>query len=148
VVTAWVKHLDINKIVIVDDDAYKDDFLKGVLKMVAPSGINLEILSREKAEQSIKEFPEKSRTMVLVKTPQTAEFLHDKGLEFKELNVGGIGSRPDRKVLYRNISINQDEFEVLKNFAEKGIKVYCQAVPSDKPVDITELNFYKKNTGR
>ncbi|MFR1599631.1 MAG: PTS sugar transporter subunit IIB, partial [Coprobacillus cateniformis] len=41
VVTAWIKTYQAKKILIVDDIVAKDDFLKNVLKMVKPSGVDL-----------------------------------------------------------------------------------------------------------
>ena len=37
IVTAWAKNLQIKKIWIADDGVAKDDFIKGVMQMVAPS---------------------------------------------------------------------------------------------------------------
>jgi len=148
VVTAWVKHLDISKIIIVDDDVYKDDFLKKVLYMVSPPGIKLEIFSTVMFQNVNQTEKKDEHTMILIKTPQVAKFIYDKVIKFKELNIGGMGAKPGRKVLYRNVSISPEELEILKELVEEGVKVYYQAVPSDKPIDIHEIDLYKKMINR
>ena len=45
IVAAWVKRLGINRIWIIDDGVAKDEFLKNVITMVAPSGIKLIFLA-------------------------------------------------------------------------------------------------------
>ncbi len=41
VMTAWVKKTRANQILIVDEEVAKDDFMSEILKMSAPSGIDI-----------------------------------------------------------------------------------------------------------
>ena len=45
VMTAWVLHTKASKVIIVDDKAAKDSFMKMIMKSAMPSSLELEVLS-------------------------------------------------------------------------------------------------------
>ncbi|MEG0034861.1 MAG: PTS sugar transporter subunit IIB [Bacilli bacterium] len=140
VVVAWIKNFSSKRVLIVDDLVAKDDFLLGVMRMVAPSGIELVVKSREGIENTIKKYEEDSiNTIILVKTPMVAQYLFDHGLTIKLLNVGGMGYTSKRKQLYQNVSASEEEIEVLKNLEDRGINVYFQTTPGDRQVKISNV---------
>ncbi len=47
VVTFWSRRLNINRIVIASDEVAQDSFLKKVLKMTAPPGMKVNVLTQE-----------------------------------------------------------------------------------------------------
>ena len=55
------------------------------------------------------------------------------------VSVGGMGMRPGRSMLYKNIAASCEERSALQQLSESGCPVYCQILPSDKPVDIRSL---------
>lgn len=135
VVTAWVKNYQAKRILIVDEGVSKDEFLKGVLKMVAPAGVELQIIGTEYLSEIIEKYESDAKnTIILVKTPQVAKALFDAGLKLDSLNVGGMGICKGRINLYKNVSASPEEISILKGLEDSGIKVYFQAVPSDRQV--------------
>lgn len=140
VVTAWIKNYQAKKILIIDDLVSKDAFLINVLQMVKPSGIDLIIKDTTELEETIHVFDEDmANTVLLVKTPATAKRIVESGLILKELNVGGMGANKNRKLLYKNVSASDEEVSILKEIEAKGVKVYFQATPNDKQVDLHSL---------
>lgn len=132
VVTAWIKNYNARNVLIVDDAVANDDFLKGVLKMAAPSGIKLFIRSTENLAETVTKFEaSKNNTVVLLKNPETAKKLFDAGVSLRELNIGGMGANAKRKGLHKNISASEEEIKVFKQLEAEGIKVYFRTVPSD-----------------
>lgn len=74
VVTAWIKTYQAKKILIIDDIVAKDEFLKNVLKMVKPSGVDLIIKGTEHLNETIQAIEEnKANAILLMKTPDTAK---------------------------------------------------------------------------
>lgn len=140
VVTAWIKQYQAKRVLIIDDGVAKDDFLIGVLQMVAPSGVELVITDREQIGEKLKNYEaDEKNTLILVKTPETARTLFDEGLALKELNVGGMGANQYRKALYKNISASDEEVNILKELEGRGINVYFQATPTDKRVKLSSI---------
>lgn len=98
VVTAWIKNYQAKKILIIDDQVAADSFLINVLKMVAPSGIELRIEGTNNLTQLIAEYEaDDKNTVLLMKTPQTAQKVFDSGASLRALNVGGMGASKTRK---------------------------------------------------
>ncbi|EIV99435.1 PTS system mannose/fructose/N-acetylgalactosamine-transporter subunit IIB [Thermoanaerobacter siderophilus] len=140
VVTAWVKFTGANRIVIVDDGVTQDEFMINVLKMAAPPSVKIEIYNVEKASQVLKEGgDDKDRVIILAKTPTTIFSLINKGVEIKEVNIGGIGAAPGRKQFYKNISVSEEEKNILKEMINLGVSVYIQIVPDDKKISVDKL---------
>lgn len=137
VVTAWIKNYQAKKILILDDDVAKDAFLINVLKMVKPSGVELIIEGCNHIDDLIRKFEEDEKnTVVLMKKPQTAKVLFEHGVGLRELNVGGMGANKYRQNLYKNVSASEEEVAVLKELENQGVRVYFQATPNDKQVDL------------
>lgn len=137
IVAAWVKSLGLERIWIIDDATANDNFLKNVMKMVAPPGIDFNVNSMEEIGSVAKAYDEDDKkTIVLVKYPYVAEQLFNAGISFRELQVGGIGASAERKKVYKNISMTDDELETCKRMKESGINVYMQVTPDDKQIPI------------
>ena len=54
VMTAWVLHTKASKVIIVDDKAAKDSFMKMIMKSAMPSSLELEVLSVSSAISYLK----------------------------------------------------------------------------------------------
>ncbi len=139
VVASWSKSLDINRIWVIDNTTNDDEFLKGVMKLVAPANIELVITGEDKIEELANGYDqEKKNTMILAKYPYVMQKLFNTGISFKELDIGGISANPKRKNLYRQISASPEEVETLREIQKSGVNVYFQVTPEDKK---TEFNF-------
>jgi len=137
IVAAWVKSLGLERIWIVDDATANDSFLKNVMKMVAPPGVEFNVSSLAEISDTAKQYDEDGKkTIVLVKYPDVAEKLFETGISFKELQVGGIGANAKRKKIYKNISMTDEEMESCKRMKQSGINVYMQVTPDDKQIPI------------
>ena len=137
--TAWVLHTKASKVIIVDDKAAKDSFMKMIMKSAMPSSLELEVLSVSSAISYLKEAgSEDERIFLLAKTPMVFADLHDGGVPIQGVGIGGIGARADRRKLYRNIAVNEEEMNSIKAMQSKGMDVYIRVVPDDKRIEIKD----------
>ena len=58
------------------------------------------------------------------------------------VDVGGMGARSDRSVLYKNISTSPKENEAFSALLKKNVNVFIQVMPQDKPVSVQDV--YKR----
>lgn len=137
VMTAWIHELNIGEILIIDDATFKNSFLTSVMKSAIPSNIKLSIYDMKGGIEYIKET--QSNLILLVKTPDIILELIKNGIVINKLNVGGMGSKPGRTKLYRNISATEEEVHILREIQGKGTDVFIQVVPSDKKVMLEEV---------
>lgn len=138
--TEWAKHAGINRIVVVDDDLSKDDFMSGIYLMAAPAGVKAQILSVEAAAKGWAENElGDGRILMLFKEPGTCYRLFRSGFPMKELNIGNLVASADKKNVLKNVFLDQKEFEQLKEIRDSGVKVYVQNVPQHSQVDFSEI---------
>ncbi|HEY3313810.1 MAG TPA: PTS sugar transporter subunit IIB [Bacillota bacterium] len=138
VMAVWSKALRFNRIVIADDGLATDPFISKVLRLAAPPGI--EVLTSDVTAAAgclCEEAKPGVCTLVLVKSPKAALRLLELGVQFKELNVGGMGAGPGRKPLYKNISAGREDLDAFRAIIGKGVSVIVRIVPEDRPVDLS-----------
>ena len=131
VIAVWVRYKKFTKIVIVDDGVAADDFMVDVLRLAAPSGLDVNAYSLEKSLEVLNNDATPQNTMVLMKSPMTAKRLYEAGIEFDALNIGGIGMGPGRKKVFKNTSISKEEYDVLGELKEKGVQITFFSVPGE-----------------
>jgi PTS system mannose-specific IIB component len=140
VIAVWLRAVGADRIVIVDDDTARDEFLSEVLLYAAPPGVEVEVYDVDAAAPRVIALAASDeRVFVLMKSPITAERLRELGVEIPVLNVGGIGAAPNRKQLYRNISASPEELECLKRLDASGTSVQFQIVADDHPVALSSV---------
>ena len=137
VMTAWIKNRKANQVVIIDDDVANDEYMIDVLEMAIPEEIAIGIFTKEDGVLFFSQVLDEP-TILLVKGPEALNYLVDHGITIDEVDVGGMGARNDRSVLYKNISTSAQENEEFKQLLEKNVNVFIQVMPQDKPVSIAE----------
>ena len=141
VMTSWLNFTSATKIMVVDDKAAEDSFLRTVLKNAVPANVGLGIFSAEKAADRIlgKGFSPNDRVIVLVKYPATIAKMMEKGVQFDHINIGGMGVAAGREKFYKNISASPEEREILKKIIDAGTKVEIRIIAEDAAVDVAGL---------
>ncbi len=137
VMTAWIKNCQANQVVIVDDGVAQDEYMIEVLEMAIPEEIAIGIFTKEEGVQFFSQGLDEP-TILLVKGPQVLNYLKDHGIDIEEVDVGGMGARSDRSVLYKNISTSPEENAEFRKLIENGVHVYIQVMPNHKQIDINE----------
>ena len=65
--------------------------------------------------------------------------LFRQGFPVKELQIGGLGSAPGRKVVFGPITLDQPDAEKLKEMQDAGDSVYMHQVPDDPSMEFTKI---------
>ena len=141
VVTAWMQVIGrCDEILICDDKTRKDQFLQQVLKLTAPPGKGLRVLSEE---ETVADFQAKAndprRVLLLTRGPKSMLRLLESGVRFDYLNLGGMGAGPGRKTLHQNTAVTEEELAILKQIHAKGVRIELKLVPSERGVDFANI---------
>lgn len=139
VMTSWSKVTQAECIVIADDTVILDEFVCSIMKRAVPKDIHLEVLSVQAAITYLKQQADDVKTILLVKTAIEAQIIIDAGIQPEVLNIGGMGMRPGRKKLYKNVAASAQEVEALKAIKAKGIDVQFQILPGDKKMSLEQV---------
>lgn len=138
IITSWTKHLNISHIIIVDDQIASDPFMFQVLMLSAPAKMQFEVFNVAKAADIILNSAKyhNDRVLMLFKDVHTAWKIIEQGVALPELNLGNVGSGPERKRISRNVSLNPKEIEVVKSILAGGTEVYLQMIYTDPKVPV------------
>lgn len=139
VITKWMKQTNASDILVIDDGLSKDPFLGKVYTMAAPPGCRVHIKAVSEAVELLKNNESKNRVLILFKDVATAFKSWQLGLPLKQLQVGGLGGAPGRKVVFHSITLNKQEADDLVMMQNGGVEVIFQTIPEDCPGKLDDI---------
>ena len=138
VMTAWLRYVKSKHILIVDDETYRDSFIKSFIQTIIPKDITITILDVKNALEFLKYY-EGAGLAILAKYPQTFYLLIEGGIVISEIIIGGMGAKENRKILYKNICVSDEELDVLNKIVKLGVSVKIKIVPDEKGISLNKL---------
>ncbi|HPW53061.1 MAG TPA: PTS sugar transporter subunit IIB [Erysipelotrichaceae bacterium] len=140
VITKWVRTVGANLILIVNDDLFNDKFMFDIYKMSAPTGIKVDVMTKDAFADAWKtnQF-ESDNVMILLKSVKDAYYLYKQDVVFDELQIGGLGGGPGRKVVFGPITLDKTDVEQLDEISNSNTKVYFHQVPEDPSADYQKI---------
>lgn len=133
VITKWRKIYNITKIIVVDDELARDEFMIRMYEAAAPAGVKVKVYDTEKAKRlwDKNQYGTEGRILLLFKNIDTCSRLHFKGVPMKYIQIGGVAKTEDRKVIVQAVSLNEAEMKLLKDLNDDGCEVVIQIVPEE-----------------
>lgn len=140
VITKWIRQTKTNKIVIIDDELSKDDFLLNIYTMAAPPGFPVVVYSIEEAARKWQDNTfTGGKIFLLFKTIDSVYRAIEGGLPIKEVQIGGLGFGSGRVNVHGAISLNGEDAAMLKRLNEKEVRIYFQQVPDEKESSLESI---------
>lgn len=138
VVSTWIPHLQVGKVVVVDDEAAASPLIRAAMTMAVPPGLDVQIARRGEIDWDSVLAPG-SRVLVLVRDVGAVEGLLASGVKVPSLNLGNVHFAEGRKAISASIFLSQAEMEALGRIASQGVEVEARALPSDHALGLDEL---------
>ena len=135
VMTSWLNYTGANKIIVIDDVTANDSFLTMIIKTLVPANIVTQVTTVADSAAVIAGLQDHDKAIILAKTPEAYVHLADSGVKLAKVNIGGMGIKPGRKTVYKNISASEAEIDQLKQLIQRGIQVEIQMVAEDPAMD-------------
>jgi mannose/fructose/N-acetylgalactosamine-specific phosphotransferase system component IIB len=135
---AWSVAYKSEGIMVIDNEVAKDIFQVSLLQMACPKGVKCIICDEEKAAELLKKY-EKRKLFVVVKHPSALLSICEKGIELKEINVGGLYYKEGRRQLSKTVYVDAEMESVFRKLSEMGIKLENRTTPTDTKEDLMEL---------
>lgn len=140
VVTQWLNKVEAQKIIIVDKFLSTNEFLSNVYVMAAPAGTDVIVLDPDAFVKRLNNNELNDRNyLVLFKLVDNLKQCFDKGFKPDEIQIGNVGSKDGRKVVYQSVALSEKEAKDLVEMSKSGIKIYFQQVPGEKAVGLNEI---------
>ncbi len=140
VVFSWSESLQINRILVVNDEAANDEFKKMSLELSKPQGIKLNIFTVENTLTKISKIEALSENIMMIfgNTKDVRQFCESYS-NVKEINYGGIIKKEGSKQFSNAIFLTENEIEDAKVLKSMGIKQFMQQVPTSKKEDLNTM---------
>lgn len=140
ITTVWSKRTNVSRIIVIDDKVSQDKLRVALLEQAAPPGITVHVLS---VERFLKIYANPKyatdRVLILFENIATADEVIRKGVDIKELNIGGVSYNNSRTSISEAVSLTQDEADKLIGLKEMGVELDSRVVASDSREDMIKL---------
>ena len=139
VVVGWGQPLDVGFIVLVDDEVARSEWEQELYRMGTPPEMDVYFHPVADAAKAMDKYKSDERAGILLtgNVASMLELVNDAGV--REVNIGGIHHRGDRKQRLRYVFLSPDEERQLREMAKHGASVTAQDVPSTHPVELNDL---------
>jgi len=134
VVTTWVKKLQLEQCIIINDAIAGDDLQRKLLEMAAPDGMRVVFFTPEKFAEVVAANPIKRRTMLLMNHPRDVLRLIELGYTPASLNIGGMKNNGKKRQIAKAVAVNDEDTAILDAIYDAGVTVTIQMVPAESPI--------------
>ena len=136
----WTPALNINCIVVANDRAATDEFLKMTLGLAKPAGAKLVIKTIRETIPFLNDTRNASlSTLVLVDSVKDAHALVSGVAGIGSINFGGIRAKQGARPVSKAIALTDNDLTLIRELLEKGIELEVRQVPTDKKIGIESL---------
>jgi PTS system mannose-specific IIB component/fructoselysine and glucoselysine-specific PTS system IIB component len=139
VVVGWGQPLDIRFIVLVDDEVACSEWEQELYRMGTPPEMNVYFHPVADAAAVLDTYRQDDRAGILLTSNVASMLSLVKDAGVRDVNVGGVHHRADRKQRLRYVFLSQSEEQQLREMAELGANVTAQDVPATHPVELNDL---------
>ena len=128
----WVPAVGADCLIVANDKAATDEFLKMTLGLAKPPNTKLVIKSlRDTAAILNDEKYKNLKILVLVNSVNDAHSLSDSVSTITSINFGGIRAREGSRLISKAIAVTQDDIILIRQMLDKGIELEIRQVPTD-----------------
>ncbi|MBF5042014.1 PTS sugar transporter subunit IIB [Aggregicoccus sp. 17bor-14] len=138
VVEAWLPHLKVSRVAVADDEAASSPLVRAAMALAVQSAIEVLIQPLERMDFAALS-RDAVRTLVLVREVGGAAYAREHGLQAAELNLGNVHFASGRRQVSPSVFLSPEELAQLQGLAQAGVRVEARAVPSERPLELAEL---------
>ena len=131
IVLSWLKVLQGNTIVIIDDEMVKDPFMYTLFQMALPEEIYFEIFDCQSGIEFIKQ-NDQQPILVLIRSLIVLEKMYSQELGFTEVMIGRIPFKNGRKKRCEDVYLTEEENLIIEELLRNGVEIAVQMVPDSQ----------------
>ncbi len=140
VVLGWARVLKPDRIVVANDRVAKNDWERRLYSASVPPHLQASFLTLEETAARIRSdgFGDDA-VLLLFESVADAHGVVEAGVHFDEINVGGLHYHDGASELLPFVYVSEDDRRLLKDLAEKGVKLIAQDIPGNPAINLTPL---------
>lgn len=128
----WCGHLNVNKVVVVNDKVVDDQIRQSLMKMSMPSYATLQF-------SSIDSFVCNEDTFVVCETPQDVLSLVNKGIVIDKICIGNMHMSEGKTQVANYVAVDENDIQVFNELKEKDIEIEIRRLPEIASEDTFKL---------
>ncbi len=133
VASAWCNTISATRIMVINNQANGDEFIKQMLRMATPSQIALSVLTYEKALTRINQGQyDNDQVLIVFKSIMDACEFYQLGFNYPKINIGNCSAKDTTTPTVTGVYINQEDQQAINILKEKGITITIQMTPKDE----------------
>lgn len=140
VALTWTPALGADCLLVANDKASKDEFLKMTMGLAKPHSAKLVIKSIPETIAILNdERYQHLKILVLVNSIQDANAISGQVPAITSINFGGLRAKEGSRAITKAIALTNSETELIKEMLGKGIELEVRQVPTDAKLMIQDL---------
>ncbi|SDP59866.1 PTS system, mannose-specific IIB component/PTS system, fructoselysine and glucoselysine-specific IIB component [Mucilaginibacter sp. OK268] len=140
VAMTWTPSLGADCLLVANDKAATDEFLKMTMNLAKPASAKLLIKTLADAITFLNDpRGQNMKILVLVNSVKDATTLAAGVSEIKSINFGGIRTKEGARSIAKALAVTDDDIIVIRDLLAKGIELEVRQVPTDNKTLIETL---------
>lgn len=140
VAAIWCNKLKTTRIIVANDAVANDEIRKIALKMAAPAGVKISVITKEKAANNINAGKYEADNVLLILTnPKDALDLIEKGVKLPTINVGNMGHNDNTIQIKKSINVTKEDADNFRKLSEAGVKLTAIMVPDESENNLMDF---------
>ena len=131
VVVGWVKALNIQRLVVVNDAIANNNMQKTLMEMAVPSGLKVSFFSVADAALKCRADSGQEKTLLLFASPKDVLSFLEQGGSITSINVGGMHFCEGKQQVSKTVCVSPEDIGALVALRKRGVELEVRAVPGD-----------------
>lgn len=136
IVAKWIKFRPVDRLVVVDEELLKDEFMADIYRMAAP-GYQVDIIGIDAIDETLN--AKDDDVLLIFKDVKSAYEAINNGLIVPNLNIGAVPSNKDRKSVVQGVALSEEEYQHLIELQDNGTEVFFQPIPESESVSLDSV---------
>lgn len=140
VVLGWVRELKPDRIVVANDRIAGNTWERKFYTSSVPAPIKVSFLDLEEtARQLLNNLFKNEVVMILFESVKDVYTVVEKGVAFREVNVGGLHYREGARELLPFVFLTDEDKVYFRELVKKSVTLLAQDIPGNTPRNINSL---------
>ncbi len=131
VVVGWVKALNIERLVVVNDGIARNSMQKTLMEMAVPSGLKVSFYTVAEAAEKCRPSEPRERSLLLFANPVDVLEFGKRGGALSTVNVGGMHYCEGKQQVSKTVCVDDGDVEAFRELKQRGVELEVRAVPGD-----------------
>jgi mannose/fructose/N-acetylgalactosamine-specific phosphotransferase system component IIB len=140
VALVWTPALSVNCLIVANDKAASDEFLKMTLGFAKPANTKLLIKSLDETISFLNDPANGGlKILLIINSVQDALTLSESIPEITSVNFGGMRGKEGSRLVSKAIAITDEDIAISRKLIDKGVELEIRQVPTDKKQLLQDL---------